>query len=579
MPLMYMLRTSRSLLCLGLSLVMAACGDAPPTVPDPPPVDPSQVYGIIVGIAAPAPRFILTGMQLQMFAQANDVNQTALPIPITQYQWSSTNPAVAEVDQQGRVTVKAVGVTVIVAQVGGKAGGQGIPVGVPSDFYLIDPDTSQMLPGQVRALRVDDAIPGQVRVAYNSLVIHSGWTSSNPAVAMVDSNGVVTALAAGKTTLSVVYPLDYPRTEPIVLRGEITVQPLSAPLRFTQLATGASVTCGLATDGEAWCWGTTRGAEPGSNPLGTTARVDRCFSVSSTMSREGSTFYRTISQCAMEPTRVATPLRFASITAVGGAPCGVTGDGQASCWGDVGALSASTMGTATPVPVSATLRFASFTFPCGVTLTNEGWCWGPDATSGAVAPAGAVSQVAGGAVWQSITGGTGSFRCGLTTSGSVRCWGSNSSGQLGTGDSVSSPVPVPIRSTEQFAAVVAGASGACALSATKALYCWGPGRPLPTLSNSTLRFTSISGLAGQLCAIDTDGIGYCGSASGLTSLSPTLRFKSLASGAGFEDRCGIAEDGYAYCSGNNDAGETGTGALGIYLHDTYFPDMRRVVGQ
>ncbi len=123
------------------------------------------------------------------------------------------------------------------------------------------------------------------------------------------------------------------------------------------------------------------------------------------------------------------------------------------------------------------------------------------------------------------------------------------------------------------------ASGACALSATKALYCWGSDRPLPTLSNSTLRFTSISGLAGQLCAIDTDGIGYCGSASGLTSLSPTLRFKSLASGAGFEDRCGIAEDGYAYCSGNNDAGEAGTGALAIYLHDTYFPDMRRVVGQ
>jgi alpha-tubulin suppressor-like RCC1 family protein len=71
------------------------------------------------------------------------------------------------------------------------------------------------------------------------------------------------------------------------------------------VSAGDHFTCGVATGGEAYCWGW-----GGSNQLGNGEAVDR-----------------------LEPTPVAGGLVFTSISAGSGYACGMANSGRAYCWG------------------------------------------------------------------------------------------------------------------------------------------------------------------------------------------------------------------------------------------------------
>jgi alpha-tubulin suppressor-like RCC1 family protein len=83
-------------------------------------------------------------------------------------------------------------------------------------------------------------------------------------------------------------------------------------LRFEQIASGQSRSCGLTADGTAWCWG--NGTSGG---LGDGASAQR-----------------------YEPVTVAGGLKFRTLGVGGMATCGITADGTAYCWGEneVGAV-------------------------------------------------------------------------------------------------------------------------------------------------------------------------------------------------------------------------------------------------
>jgi alpha-tubulin suppressor-like RCC1 family protein len=116
------------------------------------------------------------------------------------------------------------------------------------------------------------------------------------------------------------------------------------------VSAGRGRTCGVTTDGAAYCWG--------SGVLGNG------------------------SDTSTTPVAVAGGLTFASVSTGDSYTCGVTTGGTAYCWGG-GLLAGANHYSATPVAVASGLTFASvsagWTHACGVTTGGVAYCWGTNA--------------------------------------------------------------------------------------------------------------------------------------------------------------------------------------------------------
>ena len=130
---------------------------------------------------------------------------------------------------------------------------------------------------------------------------------------------------------------------------------VSDGLTFASVSAGEQYTCGVPTDGGAFCWGQDRFGRLGN---GTEGRRYR-------------------------PTAVSGRLAFASVSASKSHTCGVTTSGAAYCWGggDVGRLgNGAEDHQYRPVAVSGGLVFASVSVggfhTCGVTIGGAAFCWG-----------------------------------------------------------------------------------------------------------------------------------------------------------------------------------------------------------
>lgn len=183
--------------------------------------------------------------------------------------------------------------------------------------------------------------------------------------------------------------------------------------------------------------------------------------------------------------------------------------------------------------------------------------------------------------------------------GKAYCWGINTSGQLGTGNTTTSLVPVAVNTSGVLAnktvtSISASASHTCAVADGKA-YCWGSntdgklgnGTTTPSLVPVAVStagvlagktVTSISAGAGEhTCAI-ADARAYCwgsntygklGRGNTTSSTIPVAVSTASALGtravtsidAGGTHTCAVA-DARAYCWGDNQAGNLGNGAAG-----------------
>jgi alpha-tubulin suppressor-like RCC1 family protein len=141
-------------------------------------------------------------------------------------------------------------------------------------------------------------------------------------------------------------------------------------LSFTFLTTNImenseSYTCGLATSGVAYCWGTGSDGELGN---GTTTVKQGSWSIKNVLTA---------------PTSVAVGVTFTALSAGGLHVCGISTSGTAYCWGNGswGQLgTGSKRGSLTPVIVSGGLKFASISsgslHTCGITASGAVYCWG-----------------------------------------------------------------------------------------------------------------------------------------------------------------------------------------------------------
>ena len=113
--------------------------------------------------------------------------------------WSASNSAVAAVNGVGLVTGVGGGTTTISAVKNGVTGTT--LVTVPSVTAIaVTPASPTMFPGTTQVFTATGTYQG----SGNQTITPSSWTSSNTAVATIDTNGVVTAIAAGTTTISAV---------------------------------------------------------------------------------------------------------------------------------------------------------------------------------------------------------------------------------------------------------------------------------------------------------------------------------------------------------------------------------------
>jgi len=404
------------------------------------------------------------------------------------------------------------------------------------------------------------------------------WTSSNGSVATVNVVGVVRGVAEGVAT--------------ITATAEGHSGTATVAVRVLQLASvdpGTFQTCGLATDGAAFCWGTNF-----AGLLGAGATTETCPG-----------FFEP-GPCATSPVAVLGGITFASLSVANGFTCGLDTTGAAYCWGVNGGGRLGTgdeLDTRFPVAVVGGLTFTSVSagasHVCGLTATGAAYCWGEngDGQLGTLAELLAFCQfigpcsttpvaVAGGLTFTSLSAAeAGLHTCGVTEAGAAYCWGSNAFGGLGNGKITGmSPTPIAVAGGLNFVSVSAGGAHTCGVLASGEAYCWGlnwagqlglgtagtdSATPLPV--SGGLVFESVSAGDAHTCGVATNGAAYCwgnnfdqqlGDGTAVDQLVPTavaggLTFASVS--ASWFHTCGLTTDGLGYCWGANEFGQVGDG--------------------
>jgi hypothetical protein len=364
------------------------------------------------------------------------------------------------------------------------------------------------------------------------------WTSSDTAVAIVDSAGMVLGVSTGTATITaefggrraefvvrvVLYRVDGGVTFAAMARGTsdplcaLSVEgvPYCAPpdpmpvdfaplpgsdgLVFTSFHTSFHSRCGLTTLGLMYCWGRNGHGHFG-NGMPATFTADSAPALGA----HGRTF---------------------KVLSVGGhaQTCGINADDDVvycfghNDFGQVGRGERSGSDTAvapiTGEPRAKAVATADF-IGCLLTLDGEPMCWG----GGSIPPA----PVSAPEPFTFIAIGGGQ-PCAFGASRTLYCWRLNESGEAGVGNNERViEAPTPVVGSIQFDAVFPSGLSTCAVTADGALYCWGKFAPLSVSSRlgerayapvpvlPGFRFTSVAtaGIARRTCAVTTEGRVYC----------------------------------------------------------------------
>ena len=168
---------------------------------------------------------------------------SAFPLD-TKVQWSSSSPAIASVDQNGKVTGLDNGTAIItVASADGtKTATCEVTVIVPVTGVSLDRTSAEIIKGDSMTLTAIVA-PSN---ATNKNVI---WTSSDPSVATVSQSGVITAIKAGSTTV-VATTVDGEKTAACEIVVIVPVNSISLDKESLELieGDGASLTATIGPD-------------------------------------------------------------------------------------------------------------------------------------------------------------------------------------------------------------------------------------------------------------------------------------------------------------------------------------------
>ena len=206
--------------------------------------------------------------------------------------------------------------------------------------------------------------------------------------------------------------------------------------------------------------------------------------------------------------------------------------------------------------------------------------------------------------YRSISAGT-MHVCDIASGGIAWCWGLNGAeGRIGSdqlGSSSMSAVPVRVPGNQKLAQLATFGRHTCALTTEGKAYCWGYNgwgalgansslsqSPTPVAVASNLTFRSISAGSDHACAVTFDNVAYCwgnndwrqlgtGTAaqSAPVQVTNAISFATITAGASFT--CGVATTGSAYCWGANSIGQTGDGKT-INYGNVFVSAPQAVVG-
>jgi alpha-tubulin suppressor-like RCC1 family protein len=339
---------------------------------------------------------------------------------------------------------------------------------------------------------------------------------------------------------------------------------------------GSESSCGIATNGRVWCWGTRNGLLPSrplpGKPIGDQMMSVLSTAVSHTCGITGGTVFcwgadgsgelgDNATTARNTPAPINSSLSFTAVSAGSQHTCAIATTGAIYCWGrsDSGRLGDGTGFTGLgPIKVAGTVTFTALSagdaHTCAIAVSGDAYCWGANEQgqlgNGSVTTASTPTLVSGGLKFTAIAAGVG-HTCGIAA-GAVYCWGDNTFGEIGDGSTTRrATAPTAVKSTSTFVAIAAGGFHVCAIASDASAYCWGDnttrelGDPTFTQSHAATPIAVSGGLRFASIAVggsgSTSGNGYYG------YYGPSAIGHS----------CGVTTDGVTYCWGSNSGGELG----------------------
>lgn len=297
--------------------------------------------------------------------------------------------------------------------------------------------------------------------------------------------------------------------DPFEFTGVSTPMLVDGPRDWVSIDVGSRQTCGIRTDGSAWCWGYVERVD------GTTEQVP-------------------------EPRKVPSFAKWKTVQNDDYHTCGLTQTGTIWCWGPVPTEDPTLVVSDEPVQQGTDSDWAFLEVDdnqrCAIKTNGTLWCAGYISSSqdqgytdgegqngGTFVYVKDFQQMAPGRKWKSVTIGDINW-CAIDINDDLYCWGKGRYGGNGDGTLADRTQPVKIKAPGPWVMVSSSLWNTCAVNTAAALYCWGansdgegggfaPEQPSPYLVLTPLRipgtWQSISMATSGQCGVKTNSSGWC----------------------------------------------------------------------
>lgn len=237
---------------------------------------------------------------------------------------------------------------------------------------------------------------------------------------------------------------------------------------------GFAASCLIASDNQAYCWGSNLNGTVGNNSTTQTSVPTAVYTAG-----------------------VLSGKAILSVLPGTGMTCAIASNNLAYCWGAAGRLG-NGLSTQSSIPVAVSTAGVlngktiksltlNWSYACVVASDNQAYCWGANnngqlgnnSTVDSTSPVAVVNTGAlSGKTVKSIAAGTDSHTCAIASDDKVYCWGSYSLGQYGNGTATLSSVPVATTTTgvlsgKTISTILAGGSYTYAIDTDNRVYAWG----------------------------------------------------------------------------------------------------------